>query len=64
MKKKVDLNLVTGDENLVTKDEYYLMYEGDEIVALAKRDDSGELVPVLVKTEEGKLELPEQTLPS
>ena len=32
MKTKVNLRLVTSDENLVTKDEYYLMYEGDEIV--------------------------------
>ena len=47
MKTKVNLRLVTGDENLVTKDEYYLMYEGDEVVALAKRDDSGELVNIL-----------------
>lgn len=55
MKTKVNLRLVTGDENLVTKDEYYLAYQGDEIIALAKRDDSGELVPVLVKkTEEDK----------
>lgn len=47
MKTKIDLRLVTGDENLITKDEYYLIYEGDKIVALAKRNDSGELVNIL-----------------
>ena len=52
MKTKVNLRLVTGDENLVTKDEYYLMYEGDEIVALSKRGDSGELEAILVKMKE------------
>lgn len=47
MKTKVNLRLVTGDANLVTKDEYYLLYEGDKIIALAKQDDSGELVNIL-----------------
>ena len=48
MKAKVNLRLVTGDENLVTKDEYYVTFdENGTITALKKRNDSGELAVVL-----------------
>lgn len=48
MKTKVNLRLVTGDPNLVTKDEVYVEYSASgAITALKKRNDAGELVPIV-----------------
>lgn len=44
MKTKVNLRLVTGDENLVRADEVYVAMDANSnITALKKRDDSGAL---------------------
>ena len=49
MKKKVDLNLVTGDENLVTIHETYVAFdENNNISALKRRNDAGDLEQILV----------------
>ena len=43
MKTKVNLRLVTGDPNLVTKDEIYVEYNANgTIKSLKKRNDAGE----------------------
>ena len=48
MKTKVNLRLVTGDPNLVTKDEIYVEYNSDgTIKALKKRNDAGELAVIV-----------------
>lgn len=48
MKRKVNLRLVTGDPNLVTKDEIYVEMAADgTITALKKRNDAGELVTIV-----------------
>ena len=48
MKQKVRLNLVTGDPNLVTKDEIYVEYNVDgTIKALKKRNNAGELAVIV-----------------
>ena len=48
MKTKVNLRLVTGDPNLVTKDEIYVEYSANgAITALKKRNDAGELVSLV-----------------
>lgn len=48
MKTKVNLRLVTGDPNLVTKDEIYVEYGASgAITALKKRNDAGELVTIV-----------------
>lgn len=44
MKTKVNMRLVTGDENLVRADEVYVAMDANSnITALKKRDDSGML---------------------
>lgn len=48
MKTKVNLRLVTGDENLVRADEVYVAMDANgNITALKKRDDSGALKAVV-----------------
>ena len=48
MKQKVRLNLVTGDPNLVTKDEIYVEYNANGVItALKKRNDAGELAVIV-----------------
>lgn len=48
MKKRIDLNTVTGDENLVTANETYVALDGaGKITALKKRNASGELAVVV-----------------
>lgn len=48
MKTKVNLRLVTGDPNLVTKDEIYVEYNADgTIKSLKKRNDAGELAVIV-----------------
>ena len=48
MKRKVNLRLVTGDENLVRADEIYVAFDTNgNITALKKRNDSGELVAIV-----------------
>ena len=50
MKTKVNLRLVTGDPNLVTKDEIYVEYNPDgTIKALKKRNDAGELAVIVAE---------------
>jgi len=48
MKKKVNLRLVTGDPNLVTKDEIYVEYNANGVItALKQRNDAGELAVIV-----------------
>ena len=48
MKQKVRLNLVTGNPNLVTKDEIYVEYNANGVItALKKRNDAGELAVIV-----------------
>lgn len=48
MKTKVNLRLVTGDPNLVTKDEIYVEYNADGVItAFKKRNDAGELTAIV-----------------
>lgn len=48
MKRKVNLRLVTGDENLVRADEIYVAFDANgNITALKKRNDAGELAVIV-----------------
>ena len=48
MKRKVNLNLVTGDANLVGPDEIYVQYDKDgKIIALKQRNSAGELAVIV-----------------
>lgn len=48
MKTKVNLRLVTGDQNLVTDKEIYVEYDANgNIISLKKRNDAGELATIV-----------------
>lgn len=48
MKTKVNLRLVTGDQNLVTDKEIYVEYDANgNMLSLKKRNDAGELAPIV-----------------
>lgn len=48
MKTKVNLRLVTGDENLVRADEIYVAFDANgNITALKKRNNAGELAVIV-----------------